>query len=63
MADLVFANSKQWTDFQEARRDNPGMLLGTLWFLRLALFQTSRGLVYFLRGMRSVDKRVKGGAA
>ncbi|HVK91246.1 MAG TPA: UDP-forming cellulose synthase catalytic subunit [Mycoplana sp.] len=63
VADLVFANSKQWTDFQEARRDNPGMLLGTLWFLRLALFQTSRGLVYFLRGMRSVDKRVKGGAA
>ena len=49
VADLIFANSNQWSDFQVSRRYNPGLLRGTLWFLGIALYQTSRGLVYFAR--------------
>lgn len=52
VADLIFANSKQWEQFQLSRRGNPGLLRGTFWFLRLALFQTYRGLVYFFRDIR-----------
>jgi len=52
VADLIFANSKQWEQFQLSRRGNPGLLRGTFWFLRLAIFQTCRGLVYFWRDMR-----------
>jgi cellulose synthase (UDP-forming) len=46
VADLVFANAKQWSEFQVSRRRNPGVLIGTLWFFRLAIFQTFRGLAY-----------------
>jgi len=53
VADLVFANEEQWTKFQTARRRNPGVVIGTVWFLRLALFQTWRGLTYFFRQMRA----------
>lgn len=52
VADLIFANAEQWTQFQHTRRRNPGVLLGTAWFLRLSFFQTWRGLVYFMRGVR-----------
>ncbi|KRB31225.1 MULTISPECIES: UDP-forming cellulose synthase catalytic subunit [Mesorhizobium] len=52
VADLIFANSKQWEQFQLSRRGNPGLLRGTAWFLRLAIFQTYRGLVYFWRDLR-----------
>jgi cellulose synthase (UDP-forming) len=53
VADLIFANSNQWTDFQSGRRYNPGLLRGTIWFLGTALYQTSRGLIYFARGIRN----------
>ena len=53
IADLIFANSRQWSQFQETRRRNPGIVKGSLMFLSLALYQTSRGLVYFLRGRGS----------
>ncbi len=49
VADLIFANSNQWSDFQVSRRYNPGLLRGTLWFLGVAVHQTGRGLLYFLR--------------
>ncbi|MBD0416585.1 UDP-forming cellulose synthase catalytic subunit [Oryzicola mucosus] len=52
VADLIFANSAQWTQFQLSRRGNPGLLRGTFWFLRLALYQTYRGLVYLGRAAR-----------
>jgi cellulose synthase (UDP-forming) len=52
VADLIFANSDQWTAFQLSRRGNPGLLRGTLWFLWLAVYQTGRGLVYFGRVLR-----------
>ncbi|MER8826426.1 UDP-forming cellulose synthase catalytic subunit [Mesorhizobium sp. M0938] len=55
VADLIFANSKQWEQFQLSRRGNPGLLRGTFWFLRLAIFQTYRGLVYFWRDLRGRD--------
>jgi cellulose synthase (UDP-forming) len=44
IADLIFANSDQWSTFQIARRRNPGVLLGTLGFLGLAFRATLRGL-------------------
>jgi cellulose synthase (UDP-forming) len=47
VADLIFANSQQWTEFQLSRRGNPGLFRGTLWFFGLAFYQTSRGLAYF----------------
>ena len=52
VADLIFANSAQWRDFQLARRGNPGLLKGTIWFLSLSVYQTYRGLVYLARGLR-----------
>lgn len=53
IADLIFANSEQWTQFQLSRRRNPGLIRGTIWFLGLALYQTSRGLFYLFRSLRS----------
>jgi cellulose synthase (UDP-forming) len=56
VADLIFANSKQWADFQLSRRGNPGLIIGTLWFLRVAFYQTYRGLAYFVRSFRPQPK-------
>ena len=59
IADLMFANSDQWTEFQLSRRGNPGLLRGTVWFFSLAFYQTYRGLVYLWRAMRKRgDKQV-----
>jgi cellulose synthase (UDP-forming) len=52
IADLMFANSDQWTQFQLSRRHNPGLIKGTIWFLGVAAYQTSRGLVYFFRSLK-----------
>jgi cellulose synthase (UDP-forming) len=52
IADLIFANSDQWTKFQRGRRRNPGILRGTVWFLSTALWQTGRGFVYLGRALR-----------
>jgi len=53
MADLLYANSAQWSSQQEARRVNIGILAGTVHFLGIALYQTSRGLGYMARfGLR-----------
>jgi cellulose synthase (UDP-forming) len=54
-ADLVFANPEQWSQFQESRRRNPGVVGGTLWFLQLAFYQTWRGLTYLVRYLRSSE--------
>lgn len=53
VADLIFANSQQWSEFQRKRRGNPGLVRGTLWFLWLALYQMSRGLIYFFRSIKT----------
>jgi cellulose synthase (UDP-forming) len=57
IADLIFANSQQWSQFQESRRKNPGLVKGSIVFLGVALYQTSRGLAYFLskRGSRTAS--------
>ncbi|HEV2508609.1 UDP-forming cellulose synthase catalytic subunit [Bosea sp. (in: a-proteobacteria)] len=47
IADLAFSDAGIWSSFQKARRQNMGVIYGTLRFLRLAIFQTSRGLSYF----------------
>ncbi len=57
IADLIFANSEQWTEFQRARRRNPGLIRGTASFLAIALFQTQRGLFYFMRSFQSKAKQ------
>jgi cellulose synthase (UDP-forming) len=59
IADLIFANSSQWSQFQESRRTNPGLIKGSLLFLSVALYQTSRGLIYFWRGIGG--RRSEGG--
>jgi cellulose synthase (UDP-forming) len=48
IADLAFSDAGIWSNFQKARRQNMGVIYGTLRFLRLAVFQTSRGLSYFV---------------
>jgi cellulose synthase (UDP-forming) len=48
IADLVFANADQWSDFQRNRHYDIGVLRGTLWFFMVAFYQTGRGLSYFL---------------
>ncbi|KEQ02943.1 UDP-forming cellulose synthase catalytic subunit [Pseudorhizobium pelagicum] len=60
IADLIFANSRQWSQFQESRRKNPGIVKGSLMFLSMALYQTSRGLAYFVR-RQGGDRPVKQG--
>ncbi len=57
IADLIFANSEQWTEFQRARRRNPGLIRGTASFLAIALFQTQRGLFYYMRSFQSKAKQ------
>ena len=59
IADLIFANSGQWRLFQQSRRKNPGVLRGTVWFVGLCIFQTYRGLVYFFRGARGHERKLR----
>ncbi|MDT6942120.1 UDP-forming cellulose synthase catalytic subunit [Brucella pseudogrignonensis] len=55
VADLIFANSERWKEIQQERRTNPGVLRATLWFLSLSIYQTGRGLAYFL-GLNQYSK-------
>lgn len=48
IADLVFANADQWSEFQKRRHQDIGILRGTLWFLSVAIYQSGRGLAYLL---------------
>ncbi len=59
IADLIFANSEQWSLFQKSRRRNPGVIGGTVRFIGMAITQTFRGLHYlaFRRGGKT-DKAV-----
>jgi cellulose synthase (UDP-forming) len=52
IADLVYADSGQWTRFQMSRRKGVGVLKGTLIYLWWAGFQTLRGASYLLTGRR-----------
>jgi cellulose synthase (UDP-forming) len=52
VADLLYANSDQWSSMQAARRVNPGLLRGTIWFYGLAIRETARGLFYFGRAAK-----------
>jgi cellulose synthase (UDP-forming) len=52
VADLLFANSDQWSAMQNARRVNPGLVRGTIWFNSLALREIWRGLSYLVRSAR-----------
>ncbi|MEA3537209.1 UDP-forming cellulose synthase catalytic subunit [Rhizobium sp. CC-YZS058] len=58
IADLMFANSAQWSEFQMGRRKNPGLIRGTVSFLGIALFQTGRGLYYLPRGFSSIRPKL-----
>ena len=59
IADLIFASSEQWRSFQESRRNNPGLVRGTVWFAGLCIFQTYRGLFYVFRGARTRRRKFK----
>lgn len=59
IADLMYANSKQWTDFQRARRVNIGLIRGTLWFFSVAIYQTGRGLGYLLQPSRTIGSKAE----
>ncbi|HEY9214439.1 MAG TPA: UDP-forming cellulose synthase catalytic subunit [Ancylobacter sp.] len=48
VADLIFANADEWQKFQNSRRKNPGVLRGTIRFVRMSIFHTGRGLSYFI---------------
>ncbi len=52
VADLLFANSDQWTAMQSSRRVNPGLIRGTMWFYGLAFREMARGLLYLGRSTR-----------
>jgi cellulose synthase (UDP-forming) len=58
VADLIFANSGRWAEIQQERRTNPGVLRATLWFFSLSLYQTGRGLAYFL-GLKQYSAKRK----
>jgi cellulose synthase (UDP-forming) len=63
IADLAFSDAGIWSSFQKARRQNMGVIYGTLRFLRLAVFQTSRGLSYFFGLARFARPNPTRGAA
>ncbi|RYE32395.1 MAG: UDP-forming cellulose synthase catalytic subunit [Hyphomicrobiales bacterium] len=63
IADLAFSDADSWRRFQKARRHNPGVIYGTLRFLRVAIFQTSRGISYLLGLYRLSRSRTRPGAA
>lgn len=63
IADLAFSDAENWSRFQKARRHNPGVIYGTLRFLRLAIFQTSRGLSYLFGLYRLSRSTSRPGAA
>jgi len=63
IADLAFSDAENWSRFQKARRQNIGVVYGTLRFLRIAVFQTSRGLSYLFRLYRFSKPAVRPGAA
>ena len=63
IADLAFSDAENWSRFQKARRHNPGVIYGTLRFLRLAIFQTSRGLSYLFGLYRLSRSTTRPGAA
>ncbi len=46
VSDLVFANSDEWVKFQAGRRKDIGVVRGTLEFIRLAIYETGRGIAY-----------------
>ncbi|OLP57830.1 cellulose synthase catalytic subunit (UDP-forming) [Xaviernesmea oryzae] len=58
IADLMFVNSSQWSEFQMGRRKNPGLIRGTISFLGIALYQTGRGLYYFTRGFGTIRPKM-----
>jgi cellulose synthase (UDP-forming) len=52
IADLLYANSRLWRERQASRQVNIGIILGTLQFLSIAVYQTGRGLGYLARFSR-----------
>ncbi|HBF29683.1 UDP-forming cellulose synthase catalytic subunit [Rhizobium sp.] len=53
IADLMFGNSAQWSAFQKRRHRNPGLLKGTISFLGIAFYQTTRGFYYLTKALGS----------
>jgi len=58
VADLIFANSDQWTSFQQQRRRNVGVVRGTLSFIAISVRETLRGMAYTTRIFIGSDRPV-----
>jgi cellulose synthase (UDP-forming) len=63
MADLFFADADQWRRFQNSRRTNIGVLVGTARFIVISVYQTGRGLSYLIGLHRLARRRRDGGRA
>ncbi|OLP43039.1 UDP-forming cellulose synthase catalytic subunit [Rhizobium oryziradicis] len=61
IADLMFANSSQWSEFQKRRHKNPGLIRGTINFLGIAFYQTTRGFYYLTKAFSTKVNPVEGG--
>ncbi|TNB49208.1 UDP-forming cellulose synthase catalytic subunit [Martelella lutilitoris] len=48
VSDLMFANSERWQQLLQSRKNDPGTLGGTFWFIKMSIRQMGRGLSYFI---------------
>ncbi|TPW32458.1 UDP-forming cellulose synthase catalytic subunit [Martelella alba] len=48
VSDLMFANSERWQQLLQARKNDPGTLGGTFWFIKTSIQQMGRGMSYFI---------------
>ncbi|MCD1634177.1 UDP-forming cellulose synthase catalytic subunit [Martelella mediterranea] len=48
ISDLMFANSERWQQLLQSRKNDPGTLAGTFWFIKMSVRQMGRGMSYFI---------------
>ncbi|TCT31088.1 UDP-forming cellulose synthase catalytic subunit [Martelella mediterranea] len=48
ISDLMFANSERWQQLLLSRKNDPGTLGGTFWFIKMSIQQMGRGMSYFI---------------
>ena len=48
ISDLMFASSERWQQLLQSRKNDPGTLAGTFWFIKMAVRQMGRGMSYFI---------------
>ncbi|AJY44699.1 UDP-forming cellulose synthase catalytic subunit [Martelella endophytica] len=48
ISDLMFASSDRWQQLLQSRKNDPGTVVGTFWFIKTAVRQMGRGMSYFI---------------